>query len=408
MSDVVRIARLGAQGDGIAEGEDLYVPFSLPGDTVRVRRFGSRAWPERVIDPAPDRVTPPCPHFTRCGGCALQHASGATVATWKTDTLRTTLAARGLVGVEIRPIVTTPPGSRRRITVAGRRTKKGVQVGFHSRGDVTVVPVEACPVAEPALVAVLDRLEELVRKGASRKGELRITLTLSPAGIDAAVTEAKDLSGPEMALLAGTATRAGLARLSWNGEVAVTISPPVQIFGRARVVPPPGGFLQPTLAGEHALLAAARDAVGPAARIADLFSGSGTFALALADEAEVLALESEGPAIEALEAGWRGCPGLKTVRAIRRDLFNRPLRPAEMKGLDAAIMNPPRAGARAQAEQIAAGGPQRIAYVSCNPATFARDAQLLVEGGYALDWVQPVDQFRWSPHLELVGAFSRR
>lgn len=403
---MVRITRLGAQGDGVAE-DGTYVPFALPGETVRLRRLGGRGWPERVLEAAPARTTPPCPHFMRCGGCAMQHASDALVAGWKRDVLAATLAARGIEGIEIREMVTAPAGARRRIAVAARRGKKGVQIGFHARGETEIVPIEACTVAHPDLVAVLPRLEELAVKGASRRHPMRITLTCSRAGIDAAVSEAKELDAPGMALLAGAAARAGLARLSWNGAVAVTRSPPVQIFGRARVVPPPGAFLQPTAEGEAALAAAVADAVDDAGRVADLFAGSGTFALRLAERAEVRAVEGGQAALDSLAAGWRACPGLHGIETERRDLFNRPLRPVEMTGLDALVMDPPRAGARAQAERLAEGGPARVASVSCNPATFARDARILIDGGYALDWVQPVDQFRWSPHLELVGAFSR-
>ena len=407
MSEGVDIARLGAQGDGIA-ADGTYVPFALPGERVRISRLGARGWPERVLEPAPARVAPPCPQFTRCGGCAMQHAADDLVAEWKRAALVSALAARGIEDVAIRAMVTVPAGARRRIAVAAGRGKKGVRIGFHARGGTEIVPVAACPVAHPDLVAVLPRLEELALKGATRRAPVRITLTRSRAGIDAAVTEAKALDGPGTALLAGAAARAGLARLAWNGAVAVTLAAPVQVFGRARVVPPPGAFLQPTDEGEAALAAAVSEAVGDAARVADLFAGSGTFALRLAERAEVLAVEGEAEALAALDAGWRGCPGLRAVRAVRRDLFARPLRPAEMAGLEALVLDPPRAGARAQAGVLAEGGPARLAYVSCNPASFARDARILIDGGYALDWVQPVDQFRWSPHLELAAAFSRR
>lgn len=407
LSGDVRIAELGAQGDGIAE-DGTYVPFALPGEVVRLRRVGGRGWPERILAPAPGRAVPPCQHFTRCGGCAMQHAPDPLVAEWKTGVLEAALAARGISGVAIRPMVTAPPGARRRIALAARRGKKGVQIGFRARGGGEIVPVSACPVARPELVAALGRLDALVLAGASRTAPVRITLTLSQAGIDAAVTGAKALDGAGMARLAGAATRAGLARLAWNGAVAVTHDPPVQVFGRARVVPPPGAFLQPTAEGEAALAAGVAEAVGDARRVADLFAGSGPFALRLAERAEVLAVEGDAEAVAALEAGWRGCPGLRRVVAARRDLFERPLAPAEMRGLDAAVMDPPRAGACAQARRLAEGGPPRVAAVSCNPATFARDARLLIDGGYALDWVQPVDQFRWSPHLELVAAFARR
>jgi 23S rRNA (uracil1939-C5)-methyltransferase len=408
MSQEFRIARLGAQGDGIAEADGpVFVPQSLPGELVRASRLGDRARLERVIEPAPERVEPGCPHFGDCGGCALQHASDAFVARWKEGLAVSALAARGIEGVEVRPVATSPPGTRRRITVAARRTKGGMQIGFHAPGSDRIVAIGACLVATPALVDVLPGLEELVALGASRKHAIRIALTLSEAGIDCAVTEAKPLDRPGMALLAGMAARAGLARLAWNGEVAVTRAEPVQRFGRARVVPPPGGFLQATAEGEAALVAAVREAVDDAGRVADLFAGSGTLALPLAEGAEVLAVDAEVAGLAALEAGWRQAGGLKRVRCERRNLFSRPLRLGALSALDAVVMDPPRVGARAQAEALAETPVPRVAYASCNPATFARDARVLLDAGYRLDWVQPIDQFRWSAHLELVGAFSR-
>ncbi len=408
MTEELRIARLGAQGDGVAEDGRLFVPFALPGETVRIERtVGDRARLERVVAAAPERVAPPCALFGQCGGCALQHASDSFVAAWKRDLVRSALAARGIEGVEIAEVETVPPGSRRRITVAVERTGGRVRIGFHAAGSHLIVPVSACVVARPELIEILPALDEIIAHCMGRKGALRLTLTHATAGVDCAVTGGRTLNGPALALLAGKAARAGLARLSVAGEIAVTRMAPVQRMGRARVVPPPGGFLQPTVEGEALLLAAVTDAVGEAARIADLFAGSGTFTLPLAERAEVLAVEGDGEAVAALDAGWRGAPGLRRVRAERRDLFARPLRRDELQGLEAVVIDPPRAGARAQAEELAKDGPPRIASVSCNPATFARDARILLDGGYALDWVRPVDQFRWSPHLELVGAFRR-
>ncbi len=407
MGDEVTIERLGAQGDGLAEGGRLFVPYALPGERVAVRRLGERGTVERLLAPSPERIEPVCPHFGRCGGCALQHAAEPFVARWKAGLVATALAARGIEGVEIRPIATSPPAARRRISVAAKRTRSGVEIGFHERGSDQVVAVSECPVAAPALVAALPGLAEIAGHAASRKGRPRITLTLAEGGIDCAVTEAKPLDRPGLALLAGMAARAGLARLAWNGEIAVTRVEPVQRFGRARVAVPPGGFLQPTAEGEAALLSAVREAVGDAGRVADLFAGSGTFALPLAETAEVLAVEGEAEALAALDRGWRGAEGLRRVVCLRRDLFQRPLRRAELAGLDAAVIDPPRAGARAQAEALAETPVPRLAMVSCNPATFARDARILVDAGYRLRWVQPVDQFRWSPHLELAAAFDR-
>jgi len=407
MAEEFEIARLGAQGDGVAEPGDVFIAGALPGERVLADRLGDRARLLKIIRAAPERVEPGCPHVGACGGCTLQHAAERFVADWKTELVREALGQRGIEHAEIRPILTSAPASRRRITLAARRTKKGVLIGFHGARSEEIEPVSACLVADPALIDIIPALEELVRFGTSRKGAIRLTLTQSLGGIDLSVAEAKALDGPGLALLAGMAARAGLARLAWNGELGVERVPPVQEMGRAQVVPPPGGFLQPTLDGEAALVAAVREAVRGAERVADLFSGCGTFALPLAETAEVLAVDAEAPAIAALDTAWRGTQGLKRIEAVRRDLFARPLRAAELQSLDAAVFDPPRAGARAQAEQIAASEVPVTVAVSCNPATFARDARILVDGGFRLDWVQPVDQFRWSPHLELAARFSR-
>jgi 23S rRNA (uracil1939-C5)-methyltransferase len=407
MADAVEIESLGAKGDGVAEGGALYVPYTLPGERVRVVRHGDRARAEEILTASPARIKPVCPVFGTCGGCALQHATERFTALWKRDLIVATLAARGITEVAVRPTITSAPGSRRRITVTGRRTRKGVLIGFHGPASTDIVPIETCAVAEPALIAVLSRLDELVGLAASRKGEARLTLTLTNGGIDVAVTEAKPVTGPAQALLAGVAARAGIARLGWNGEEVATMRAPEVAMGRARVVPPPGGFLQPTRDGEAALVEAVGEAVGAAGRIADLFCGSGTFTLPLAEQAEIHAVDGVAEALVALDAAWRTTPGLKLVRCERRDLTHRPLLPAELKGVEAVVIDPPRAGARNQAEQLARSQVPRIASVSCNPATFARDARILIDSGYRLDWVQPVDQFRWSPHVELVAGFRR-
>lgn len=407
MANEVEIKSLGAQGDGVAESGALFVPYALPGERVRVLRRGDRGQIQEILHAALERVTPVCPHFGACGGCALQHASERFTAIWKRDVVATALAARGISAVAIRPTVTSPVGSRRRITAAARRTRKGVQIGFHAPAAAEIVPVATCKVSDPALIAVLPRLEEVVELAASRKCEVRLTLTLTDGGIDLWVAGAKEIGGPARALLAGVAARAGLARLGWNGDVVAIIRTPHVRIGRARVIPPPGGFLQPTREGEAALQGAVREAVGGARRIADLYCGSGTFTLPLAEQAEVHAVEGEAAALVALDAAWRAAPGVKRVVCERRDLAHRPLLPDELKRVEAVVIDPPRAGARAQAEQLARSQIPRIAAVSCNPVTFARDARILIDGGYRLEWVQPVDQFRWSPHVELAAAFFR-
>lgn len=405
LDDEVVIESLGAGGDGFAAG--VFVPFTLPGERVAISRRGQRAELQRVIEPSADRVTPVCPHFGQCGGCALQHGSDSLVAAWKRDLVVRALASRGIEGVEVRDVLTSPPASRRRITLSARRTRKGVIAGFHAAGSDEIVAIESCPVAHPDLVAAIPRLDEVIERAASRTSEVKITLTRSDAGIDCAVHEAKVLNNAGLALLSGVGVRAKVARLSWNGDPAITLKRPVQIVGRAHVVPPPGGFLQATPAGEAALVEAVREAVGSAAVIVDLFSGSGTFALPLAEQAEIKAYDAEREALEALDQAWRGAEGLRRIETERRELFHRPVLASELKNVEAAVIDPPRAGARAQAGQLAQSRVPLIASVSCNPTTFARDARILLDGGYRLDWVQPVDQFRWSSHVELAARFSR-
>jgi 23S rRNA (uracil1939-C5)-methyltransferase len=400
------IESLGAQGDGVT-AEGVFVPFALPGERVRLMPSGHRARLDAVLQRAPERTEPPCPHFSTCGGCALQHASDRLLAEWKRDLVRRALASRGIEGVGIRPTSTSPPASRRRATFGARRTRKGALVGFHAAASDEIVAVTTCPVSDPALVAALPALAEIAEIGGSRKGTLRLTVTASERGLDIAVEGGKPIEGPMYGQLVAVAATRGLARLSWDGEPLVTRRQPIHRFGRAWVAPPPGGFLQATREGEAALVAAMREAVGTAARVVDLFAGSGTFALPLAEGAEVLAADADAQALAALDAGWRGAEGLRRVVTERRDLLHRPLLARHLAAFDAVVFDPPRAGARAQVEQLALSSVPRVGAVSCNPATFARDARALIDGGYRLDWVLPVDQFRWSPHVELAAAFSR-
>ncbi len=406
MIDEVGIDSLGAQGDGIAT-DGTFVPGTLPGERVQISRLGHRGRVERIVEAALQRISPVCPHFGTCGGCVLQHASEAFTSGWKRDLVARALGQRGIDAPEIRDTLTVPAGSRRRVTLTSRRTRGKVIVGFHEAGSDRLVPLEACAVAEPAIVAKVPSLAGLVEIGGSRKGEMRFTLISGPAGVDVAVDGGKPIEGAMYGLLVAHAATNNYARLSWNRETLVTRHPPIQHFGKVVVVPAPGGFLQPTTEGAAALVSAMREAVGDAARIADLFAGSGTFALPLADQSEVHAAEVDASAVEALDQAWRKARGLKKVTSEARDLFHRPLLARELKGFGAAIVDPPRQGARAQTIELARSELPRIGAVSCNPATFARDARTLIDGGFRLDWVLPVDQFRWSPHVELAAAFSR-
>ena len=375
-----------------------FVPRVLPGEVLDDDH--------RILTPSPDRVAPPCRHFRTCGGCAMQHARDGFVAEWKQGIVERALRAQG-IDAAFAPMHTSPPRSRRRAKLSGRRTKKGALVGFHARGSDLIVAVPECQLLRPALMAALPACEALTVIAASRKGEVALTLTDSADGIDLLVETDKPLT-PQLRLeLAGFAQAHDLARLTWNDETVVTRHPPAQRFGAAQVVPPPGAFLQATAEGETALLETVSSIVGPAARIVDLFAGCGTFALPLAANAEVAAYEGAPEMIAALDRGWRSATGLKRVSAQTRDLFRRPLEPDELRGLDAAVIDPPRAGAEAQVAALARSDVPVIAMVSCNPVTFARDAAALVAAGYTIGPVTVVDQFRWSAHVEMVAGFTR-
>ncbi len=400
----VTIERLGHHGDGIASGP-VYVARTLPGETVEGTLEGSRLTAPRIVTPSPDRISPKCRHYKSCGGCALQHASDGFVADWQKDVVSRALEAVGLKA-PIRNLHTSPTASRRRATLTGRRTKKGALVGFHGPASDTLIAVPDCQVMRPALLAALPALEEITSLAASRKSALRLSVTDTDTGLDVLVSAGKPLENAMQARLIDIANAAGFARISWDDDVIIQRVAPVLQMGTAPVPIPPGAFLQATAEGEAALLASVQDALGDARKVLDLFAGCGTFALPLSLGAEVHAVESEQSLLGALDAGWRHSKGCKRVTTERRDLFRRPLTPDELKHYDAIVIDPPRAGAEAQMSEIAAAQVQRIASVSCNPVTFAQDAAILTNSGYKLDWIDIVDQFRWSTHIEIAAGLT--
>ncbi|MEM7641508.1 MAG: class I SAM-dependent RNA methyltransferase [Pseudomonadota bacterium] len=399
---VLTVARLGRQGDGVAG--DVFVPRTLPGEVVTGEIAGDRMPAPKIVTPSPDRVAPPCPHFRRCGACAVQHASDGFVAAWKIEVVREALARVGLEA-EIDGIETSRPGTRRRAALAGRKTKKGATIGFHVVRGADIVAIPECRVLHPAILAALPTLEAITRLAAPRGAEIGLHVTVTESGLDLALGGAKPLDGSVLAALAPLA--APFARITWNGEPALQPAVPTIRMGRAAVTPPPGAFLQATAEGEAALVARCRALLGDAARVVDLFAGCGTFTFPAAETAAVHALEGDGALIAALEEGARRATGLKPVTAEMRDLFREPLRPEELARFDAAIIDPPRAGAEAQVRDLAQADLARIAFVSCNPTTFARDAAILAQAGWRMGPITVVDQFRWSAHIELVTSFER-
>ena len=396
-----RIVRLGRDGDGLAADGTAF-PGALPGETVE--RDGEKL---RILEPAAIRVKPPCRHAGSCGGCALQHADPGFLARWKRDLIVEALARRG-IETAVAETIAAPPRSRRRAAFTAMRTKKSALLGFRQRRSHLVVEIADCLLVSPAIQAALPALRAIGALAASRKREVKLWVTTSESGLDVAVEDGKELDLVLREAAAAWAEETDVARLSWNGEAFATRRPPIQRFGGVAVAPPPGAFLQAAPEGEAALIEQVLEGVGGAKRVEDLFAGCGTFSLPLARGAEVHAVEDDTALTAALEKGWRGGEGLRRVTVESRDLFRRPLLPEELAGFDAAVFDPPRAGAEVQTAELARTEIPAIVGVSCNPVSFARDAAVLVGAGWSLDRVTPVDQFLWSPHVELVGRFLRR
>lgn len=410
--ETVIIDHVGARGDGVARKAEgpLYVPLTLAGEEVRIERDGDRGRLIDILSPSADRRDAPCEHFGTCGGCALQHQSDSAYRTWKQGLVSQALQARA-IDVEVAPLVPCKPRTRRRATFAAMRTRKTVRFGFFERASHTIVDVKMCPVVRPEIENALPVLAELVGPGLTRKGKASVSVTITGTGLDVDVTGGK--KDPDLALrqtLAEAAEKADIARLTWDGEALAERRPPVLRFSGIDVALPPGAFLQATEEGEASLVAQVSAAVGKGGAVADLFAGCGTFSLALAHDHKTLAVEGARPQCDALDAAVRKygpAAGLKPLEVERRDLARRPLLTSELAKFDAVVIDPPRAGAAAQMEELARSDVPVIAAVSCNPATFARDARTLIDGGYRLESVTPLDQFLWSPHIELVGIFRR-
>ena len=408
-----RIERVGAQGDGLAvdaAGRRFFAPLTLPGEAIEARTAGDRVEDVQVLEPSAERVDPPCPHFGACGGCALQHWAPAPYAAWKADGVREALA-RERVETEILPAFTVAPGSRRRVALHARKRGREVVLGFKGRRSWTVEAISTCVIADPHIVATLPALRRLAApffEHPKSAPTLHVTVTATGLDVDVTGVEARGggLSADARVRAAEAAGAADLARLTLAGEMLYQARLPMVRFGPAAVGLPPGGFLQAAVEAERVMATAVVEAAAGAARVADLFCGAGAFTFPLAERSGVLALDASREAIAAL-AGGRATPGLKAIEAEARDLYRRPLLAVEMKRLGAVVFDPPRAGALEQAREIAASAVPLAVGVSCNPQTFARDAAVLIAGGFRLESVLPVDQFLWSAHVELVGVFGR-
>ncbi len=408
MAERVAIARLGHRGDGITETDagPLFVPYALPGETVLIERGGSRWRLVEVEEPSADRATPFCPYFGICGGCLAQHMGGATYAAWKLSILEGALR-KGCVVAPVAPLVDGHGTGRRRVTFHARFRQGKTHVGYMAAGSHDLVDIAFCPISEPGLAEAPGAALALAQVLERSRKPLDLQVTATETGLDVDIRGHGALDAGARQSLVEAAAALDLARLSLHGDTLVERRPPLVSMGPARVVPPPGSFLQATAAGEEILSSLVLGGCGDARRVADLFAGCGPFTLRLAATRKVRAIDGDGAALTALDKAARSTPGLRPVTTEVRDLFRRPLLVPELERFEAVVMDPPRAGAEAQARQLAAAKVPIVVSVSCDAGTFARDAAILMSGGYALERVVPVDQFKYSAHLEIVGLFRR-
>ncbi|WP_411289226.1 class I SAM-dependent RNA methyltransferase [Phenylobacterium sp.] len=407
----VVIEAIGGEGDGVAPGP-IFAPYTLPGERVRVTGAGERRELDAVLEPSPDRIAPVCPHFGVCGGCALQHWAHGPYLAWKVERLAANLA-RQQIETEILPPFAVGPGTRRRIALHARRgSRDAARLGYKMRKSWDLVDIAVCPISDPVLQAAIPALKRLAAplfEHPKSAPTLHVTLTATGLDIDITGVEAKSggLSADARMQVAERAAAAGFARVTVAGEVAYLANLPGVRLGAASVALPAGAFLQATREAEVAMTAFVKAQAQGATRIADLYCGVGTFTFHLAELAPVHAADASAEAIQALVSALATAPGLKGVTAEARDLARRPMLAQELKKTDVVVFDPPRAGAAEQSAELARSSVSRVIGVSCNPATFTRDARTLIDAGFALDRVLPVDQFLWSPHVELVGVFSR-
>ena len=412
--EILSIDRVGGQGDGVANTPNgpVFVPLTLPGESVRAGVTDGRAEQIEIVTVSADRIAPVSPQYGDCGGCSLQHWAAEPYLDWKREQVRLVLAREG-IETEIEATVATPAGTRRRVALHARRMPDGrVALGFKARRSWRLVEVTACPIADPRIVAAIPMLAEVAApllEHPKSAPTLHVTWTLSGLDVDVTGVERRTggLSGDAQMRAIAAAQRADLARLSLAGDVMMMARQPKVAFGPATVPLPAGGFLQAVPEAEAAMVSRALAAVKGAKKIADLFCGAGTFTFPLATVAPVIAADASKPGIDALKIGVGSAKGMKAITAEARDLFRRPLTPFDLKGCDAIVFDPPRAGAIEQTAQIADTKASVVVGVSCNPQTFARDARVLIDKGFRLETVTPVDQFLWSAHVELVGIFRR-
>lgn len=402
------IDRLGAQGDGIANTPrgPVYVPFALPGEVVNAAVEKDRGTLIAVLEPSPDRIEPVCRHFGECGGCTLQHLRADAYHAFKRERVEDALR-RDRIETPAADLVACAPKSRRRVVFGARRTIGGMLLGFHRMHSAQIIDIAECPISLPQIVEALPAIRSLAAIVCQTDQPFHIAVTATETGLDIAFTGSGKLPDQARREASHATMLARFARLSVDGDTIVEpVKPEIQ-FGAARVSPPPGGFLQAVASSEAAMAELVMGHLAKAKKVADLFAGSGAFALRLAAKSEVHAVEGDAAALAALDRGFRLATGMRRVTTEKRDLFRRPLTFKELNAFDGVVFDPPRAGAEDQSKQLARSDVPLVAAVSCNPATLTRDLRILVDGGYSVKSVTPVDQFLWSGHVEAVALLTK-
>jgi 23S rRNA (uracil1939-C5)-methyltransferase len=407
------IDHVGHLGDGVAivDGQSRYVPYTLGGEIAEVApAIGHHPDRRRLVQverPSAERIAPFCQHFGICGGCAIQHWQTEHYRAWKRGLVVETLA-QAKIDCEVQPPIDAHGLGRRRMTLHARiGTHDVLKVGFTAANSHDIIPVDRCPILDPALSGGIDAAWAIAEPLRPTGKPLDIQITATNGGLDVDVRGSGPLPSALIATLSQVAERHRLARLTRHGELVLMRAAPTIAIGAATVALPPGSFLQATVAGEEILAALVSNHCKPAKHIADLFCGVGPFALRLAAKARISAFDNDVAGVAALQKAAASTSGLKPVKAEARELFRRPLVAQELRDFDAIVFDPPRQGAQAQAQQLAASKVPLVVAVSCNVATFARDARILIDGGYSIEGVTPVDQFRHTPHVELVARFTR-
>ena len=412
MAERLVIDHVGHRGDGVAfaDGHTVFVPYTLGGEAVEtgpVAGHPDRRLLLRVENPSPERIAAFCRYFGACGGCAIQHWRPESYAAWKRGIVVDTLAYAH-IECPVDDLIDAHGAGRRRITAHARRGGDGeARVGFAAANSHAIVAIDDCPILDPGLRGALDAARALAEVLKPTTKPLDIQVTATDGGLDVDIRGSGPLPSAMIATLSRVAEQHGLARLTRHGELVLMRTPPTVGIGAAQVTLPPGSFLQATTAGEEALAALVVQHCQGAKHIADLFCGVGPFALRLATRAGIAAFDSDSGAVTALQKAATSTSGLKPIKAELRDLFRRPLMAQELRDFDAVVFDPPRQGAQAQVQQLAKSKIPVIVAVSCNVATFTRDARILIDGGYRIESVTPVDQFRHTPHVELVARFVR-